>query len=371
MGLLWIDGFDTYGPAGTNGSNLAALFNTEGYQVYPNLNFSSLNGIDSSTRSGQGFSLKQASSYYTLATKVLNTPTNEIITGFALKYDTMSTNSTFLRFDFIELDGTHHGQMSIFVNSAGQIVLGQSNNRYTPASFNAVAASPNNTLFPNIWYYVEVKYVLGSPGYVEVHVDGTTVLTFTGNTGLNDQATPSSGYVAPATMINCVLLNLTGPSANNMWVDDWYLLDGTTPGLRDFIGDHVVVTQLPASDAGPNAMTPSAAGSHYPLLADPGSDATYVSATTGGEQELFGLSALPTNISTVVAVQIHARAQRDGDSIFNMQLQAKGTNIYSTTAIPIGSTFCGYDLVLENSPDYMLWTVALANALEIGFESAV
>ena len=318
--------------------------------------------VYAATRTGQGYALgcwAQANGDLAIL-KVLNSVETTLILGFAFQYAPTSGHTNFLRFDY-RAGGVSYAQMAVGVNNSGQVTVSRMSSNANPGIGAVIASSSNNTIFPGTWYFIEVKYNWSTGGLCEVRVDNTVVLSFSGNTQSSDTIVGSG--------VNTIQMGGQG-SYSDTYFDDLYVLDDNMAGLHDYLGDHTVVTAYPVSDAGPNQWTGSATGSHYPLLADIENDGTNVYTATFSQQEAYGLSTFPSSVIGVTAAQVHVRAQRDSASGMTLEVQATGvSNTVSSSAFTLGTSYAGYDLIMEKNADGGDWSVATAQATLIGFES--
>ena len=367
MALIWIDGFDSYGLAGTNPW---PCMTTEGYQLPSGL--TTTPQITANARTGQAYAIQcwsQGNGDFAIMRPLAEVET-ELWLGFAFQYAPVTGATNFIRFDKRYL-GNVYAQMAVGVNNSGQVTVTQMSSNENPGDGTIVATSSSNVLFPGTWYYVEVHYVFNAAaGTCEVRVDNTVVVTYSGNTTTTDDTIPQTDpvryYTAPG--IDYVMLGGQG-SYSFTYFDDLYILDNAS-GLTGYLGDHAVVTAFPANDAGPNQWTPSSGANNYALLADMENDGTYVYATTYSLSEAYGLTALPTSVIGVTAAQVHVRAQRDSASGMTLEVQATGaSDTVSSSAFSLGTSYAGYDLFMEKNADGGDWTVSTAQATIIGFES--
>jgi hypothetical protein len=350
MSLLWIEGFDSYATSGS----IDALLTSEGYQ------YSGGCGIDGNTASGQGYALKQGGRFGGAQLQLAADKT-QIVTGVRIKYDPIATNIGLIYFYY-----NSSTQFGVGVNSAGQVTLLQSTSNAVEQVTTVVGGSAYNTLFPNTWYYLEVNYIPHhTAGSIEVKINGTVVASFSGNTMSTDTGVPANACnrVALSMATNIV------PQAY-AYYDDWYVLDGGAD-LASYLGDLVVVTAFPTSDAGPNAMTATGGtGTHASAVTGLEDDTRYLTATATGVLEMFGISSLPASVVGVTAAQVHARAKADSTATTPLEVVlAKGTATVSA-AKALTTSYSSYDLMLENTPDGTAWNPTNAQALVIGVESA-
>ncbi|CAA2141470.1 hypothetical protein [Hyphomicrobium sp. ghe19] len=364
MSLLWMDGFDSYGPTRTpagvyNSDPINTLLLSSGYVFCKGV------GFDTDTRTGYGRSLWFT--YDSLGTpadlKIAFLPKSEIVVGFAFKYT--STNlARIIEFDFDNRLGTVTSQMRVYVNAEGGISLSIDDGA------TLLAASGPNILYPNVWQFVELKYRPDkTAGSIVVKVEGQTCIQFDGPT--SPMTTPNQvnmlRWATPAGEFN------VGSQSNPIKkIDDLYILDTIGSGFTDFLGD-VIVTSLPVtSDQGPNQLSQfgGAIGHFTALNSIPtDEDTSYVYGNEADTKEMFGLAALPDNIIDVLAMSVHIRGRKDAPGTALISAHARyGVNDVHGVAQPLSVQYTTKNLFLEQCPDGTGWTKAKAEATNIGFE---
>jgi hypothetical protein len=155
-------------------------------------------------------------------------------------------------------------------------------------------------------------------------------------------------------------------------IDDLYVCNTAGSNFNDFLGDCVVHSLTPVSDAGTNTMTQvnGTTGQHFTNVNQlpPDDDATYLAADTAGQKEMFGLSTIPADVLQVLAVSVNVTARK----------QAPGLRLYKT-AIDVGGTeadsasfaaalaYIQTHYLLEVQPGGAAWTNAALQSAKIGF----
>lgn len=201
----------------------------------------------------------------------------------------------------------------------------------------------------------------GTGGTIKVRVDGVEVVSFTGNT---------AGAAGPIAYISC---ENAGSTAGSRTFDDLVVLDDTGPApLNRWPGPLVVSTIRPASDAGPNAWTPSTPGPHADLV-DDDSTLDYVGAGTASTgRDMWRLAALPSPAVDVYAVQT-ATLMQASDAGAAPAVSAVVAGPGGEVVTPLGAPIQSADLVpgaiLATQPGGTPWTPAAVNALLTGVEA--
>lgn len=234
--LLWMDGFDAYG---TNTTDITTLISQSGYGISLGGGGTTINS-ESDTRTGIGFSARNsAGGYFYLAFGV----TSGIVTGMAIKL--VSVSGVICKFVYNNLLGTLSDQMVLYANGENGISL-------TTGDQELIAASLPNCLFPGTWQYLEVSYSPSpTAGSIQVKLDGVAVINIasgktskTGQPNSVNQLNFSGSTLAPQSF-----------GSMNIMFDDLYVCDNSGGSFNTFLGDCVVHTIYPNSDAGPNQMT--------------------------------------------------------------------------------------------------------------------
>lgn len=351
MSLIWIDGFDGYGS--DNNSNFATRMSTAGY---------SFNDVgsptvlqSSSTRTGVGQAVYEG--LYTQFSRAHDLQP-AIIWGGACYFDSNLSFRNFLLFDYDNYAGSLYNALTLFVNPTGALSVN------LPGLGSQYYYSPVNTVYYGTWHYIEVKYAIASGSVTfEVHVDGNTVISET--------VVIPGGAPWMGAGINYIRFGQQTYGAY-MAFDDMYLLSCNGTGYDDFLGDVVVHTMIPATDAGPNQTTQYAgSGTHASNVNSYPDDETtvYLYSNTPGQQELFTISAFPSDIIDVLAVQINTRARKDsaGVATYNMLLNSRGTLDTGPSVTPT-VTMLEQHWVVENDPAGGTWTTTNAQNIDIGFQ---
>ena len=352
MALLFIDGFDTY--ATTDRASVATAVNEAGYGSSTGFGGDPNPEVSTDTRTGIGMSLSPVNNVQGGWLARYFGTASGIVTGFAVKWQ-YSQAGTICTFSYNNGVGGLFAQLVLAWNGMNGISC------YTGDSVGVYESAPN-VLFEGVWQYVEVKYSPGiSTSYLEVRVDGVAVISVTNET---------LQHAGTAALINEFQFN--GPGNGWYYCDDWYLCDLSGTSFNDFLGDCVVHSLLPNSDAGTNQMTQAGgiSGQHFTNVDDvpADGDTSYLYSNTSGQKELFGLSAIPADIITVLAISVNVTARKTAPGLGAYKIcLVNGENELDS---PLKSAPIGYiqtQFLCPAPPGGGNWTNAALSASKIGF----
>lgn len=373
MSLIWMDGFDSYGPDISVGDTgffaiggsevaMASLMQTSGYVTVIGAR------TTTDTRTGLGKSMVIAGpgggniKYVRWATS----PLSELYMGFAYKFCPGSL-SPIVEFVFDDRLGHLTPQLSLYVNAEGGISIATRPDMFAAPSV-LKAASPPNLMFASSWQYVEIHYVPNkTSGSISVKIDGQTCVTYTG---------PTSASTTP-NQVNLINWSTIWSAAvdgyyGSIWLDDLYICDTAGMGFNSFQGDVVVNSLKVVSDQGPNDLGQyGGTTGHFTSVSEwpADGDTSYLYGNTVTNRELFGIDTLPANIINVLAMSVHVRARKDTPGASAVKCLAKySTNETLGPAKPLGVQYVTKDMFMETCPDGTGWTKIKAQATNVGFE---
>lgn len=351
MSLIYIDGFDTYGNGDGNDVTNAMLeagwiMATE-FRAYP------IPEVKSDTRTGVGWALTPSAWNYDSDLSKAFSLCSGLVVGFAIKLKVSSyINIASVRYN--NLIGSIYSQLNIFANGENGVTVqtGDGNHSYF---------SPPNVLFENVWQYIEFKYSPGTgTSYFELRVDGVAVITVT------NQALVTTGAASLINMLNFHC------SQTQYLIDDLYVCSTAGANFNDFLGDCVVHSLLPVSDAGPNAMTMQGGitGQHFTTVKDvpPDDDTTYVYSNTSGDKEAYNLSTISADVLQVLAVQINTTARKEapGFGPYKSFIATGGVEADSPS-FAAAIAYIQTNFVLETQPNGSPWSNAALQSAKVGF----
>ena len=338
--LLLIEGFEGYGR--TNDADAVGLTNR--YTISGNQTLLEIDdgrfSESKSLRSTNGGTIEVTS--FSLGTSAT------IVTGFALKVDTIVNNLLLLELrdgatTHIVMRLQSDGELGIYRNTT---LLG------TTTGLNLLA---------NNWYHIGLKVTIdNSAGAVELRVGEATVLNLT------SQDTQNGG----SAQVTSITLRKSS-SALTVWWDDWYIAD-TSGGVNDdFLGNVKVAAIFPDGEGNTNDWTPSA-GSDNSAMVDETTidgDSTYVEASVSADKDLYTYDSIPGNVGTILGVQVNSTVRETDASPFSLFTVARSNTTESDgSAQPIGTTnYIDQRRIIETDPDTAsAWTESGVNAAEFG-----
>jgi len=353
MALLWIDGFDAYG---TNTQDVTATMTSSGY-------VNAISGGDtygtfhtsSDTRTGVGYSM-YTGGLINYGGPERNFPmATSIVFGIAIKIMT-EAYAPFLQIGYNNLAGTIGPQLTFYYN-------GEAGLSCITGDGDLVAATPPNVIFPGVWQYLECMYTPGAvAGSLQVKIDGAVVINVTSG---KTQNAAYAGSVNSLAMMN-------PDAANPVRYDDLYICDQTGDAFNTYLGDCVVHAIFPDADAGPNAMAQTGGSvGHYTAVDEqaPDGDASYLSSSTSGQQEMFALSTFPNDIIDVLAMGVNVRARKEtaGYANYEASVVVGGTEA-DGPAIPTNLNYETVQTLFPVPPGGGAWTTTIAQSAVIGFK---
>lgn len=225
-----------------------------------------------------------------------------------------------------------------------------------------LVATGTGTFSGNAGYrYIEIKATVhDTTGYIEVRIDGTTVLTFTGDT--------RNGGVD--TLIDRVVIGLSSPGTFNvdLQIDDVYINNAVGTANNDFMGVTEVRAALPNGAGAYAQLTPSSAVANYTTVDEnPANTTDYVSSTTTGHKDSYTFADIsaPRN---PLAVQVSALMQGAQNVVLT---QRQGTTDYDLDTVTPPSAW-GFRRTNQdvNPATGVQYTLADVNADEFGVRIA-
>lgn len=339
MSLLFVDGFDHYGP------DAARLANG----VYAENNGASLSAAN--PRTGARCLRIQAWANDAGVRRVLTEgPVEECGVAFAFSINALPTSDRAL--GLLQWRAGSNGILaSIWVTTTGQL---EALNGGRGA---AALATSRPCIFPGAYQHLEA---VRSPGGIEVRVNGVTELSIdagglAGNTAQIKLG--ANGYP------------LTGALFINYDIDDLACWSGAGESNNDFLGDVKVYTRMPTEDGADQEWTPAIPGPGYAMIDNvPPLDQTeHLQTDFDGEpiRSTFGIADFPAEVVAVRGVYLATRAWKTdaGNAKFTVGTIADGGEATSPErALSMAPIW--YGEVFEVNPGTSApWTVEALNSL--------
>lgn len=320
----------------------------------PDITLGGSAAVDAVTKRTGAGSLLTAGSTTTGATAVtppgLSSAT--VYVGMAIFY-----TGTFVAFRAVSFNeaSLHCG---VGFDTSGHVVI------YGPA--NTVIATSTYVLPASAWAYLEAKAVIADAGgSVEVKVDGTVVVSFSGDT-----RNAQTGV--------CTTINLSPPGGSNrLRVDDMYILDsGGSAPYNTYLGDIAVRTLLPDGNGDSSDWVGSDGNSvnNYQQVDEANSSATdYNGTALTGKTDLYTVTDIPTTDVPLATQLVIYAAKSDAGTppVMKPVTKGDGGTVLEESAIALSTTYQVFQSAIRTTdPDGDALTATNVNAMQIGVRSS-
>jgi len=268
-------------------------------------------------------------------------------------------------FDFCAMDyTTGAAQMTFRLLVASGTILVYLGDANTPEN-TPIAATPPNAASPFMPLKYELLINIGSSGSYNFSVNGTSVISAT---SVNTQST-ANAWTNGLRMRAGVLLGTGGPSfvIDNFCCNDTTSGPGTFP-FNSFAGD-VAVRTLRTTGNASVAWTPLANTNWQEVNAlQFDGDSAYNFTNTNNATDLFTFGSLPSDVSTVFAVQITGAYRKLDSGAQRVQQSLVSSGTTATLSSQDLALSYGYytDLQVLDPNTAATWTPAAVNAVTGG-----
>lgn len=340
MAFLWMDSFDHYATA-----QIGAKYPTNGGSPA----ISSGNG----RRSSDCLRLDAAAD--TITTPNAAPGNTTVVCGAAIEL--ASLGATAELFTVVTTAGAV--QMCITVKTDGAIEA----RRGTSGGTLLGTSASTGIISAGAYAYVELKALISTTvGTVEVKVNGTTVLTLTGQNNANNG---TNDWTAVKLLGNASIASID--------YDDFYVLDGTgSAPLNTFLGDVRVDARMPTADGATTQWTPATGTDNYAMVDEipPDGDTTYNSTTTVDNIDTFTVQDAPVVGATILAVQqcTYVKKSDSGTTTVAAVVRSGGTDYVQDNVNPTTSYAFAVQPLPEDPDTSAAWVEADFNAAEFGYK---
>lgn len=358
--ILLLEGFDDYATAnnGTRAGMLSSGYSAAGAQCVSRTN--TPHGMGQSLRVPNSYGDSDPSCAYAYGGTIA-----DLITGFHFNFVNGIVFSGaalpilgFCREDYL---GNYGYTLWLIRNAQSGLTLARSDNNGNGYNVAALAYSDANLVFPDTWYFVELRFNFLSSTF-EVWLDEDLVIS--ASTG---------GF--PISAIN--MFRTTGPSGNvnpELLLDNMYALNGqgASAPFNAPLGEIIVFTSNPDGDADPNEMTMhgTTETDHYQLVDDAAIDDSNYLTTETEDEEYFTIQNLPADTIELLAAGIAARLRKDAGSPARFRMKARiGASETVGGNKTISATFQTKYEWLAEKPGGGAWEISDGNSLEVGVET--
>lgn len=340
MTIIYMDGFDTYGSADMSERDWTGNI---GY---------SFPVASQGRRSTNGLMIDQALQNGLRGIRK-TFPSNQTITmGWAMRIPSFVSQITVTACPLL-MDSALGAQISVTVDTSGYVSVRRGG--YT----GTILGTSSNPIGANEWNHYQLKvYVDNSSGTAELKINDTTVVNY----GPGD--TQSSGNANIAYM----QWYINTSNGYNFYVDDLYILDGTSPN-NTFLGDCRIDSIHPTGAGTSTDWTPSA-GSNYECVdeTEPNDDTDYINESTVGDHDSYAFGDLSSSGSVYgVQTQLFARKEDAGSRSIKGIIRSGSTDYTPGDTHALGDSYHAYLDQHDVDPDTSsAWTISGVNAAEFG-----
>lgn len=293
------------------------------------------------------------------ATKVLPATYGSLISGFAFRTSSLSTNIQIMTFQDVAISHIYLG-----LDASARIQIKRSGP--------TILATGTTPLVANVWNYIELRAIISDTvGLAEVYLNGTLEVSYYG-AGTAGSPTGDTRQAGTGT-IDRIIVGGGGSGSLSQDYDDLYVLDpltGSAP-TNARLGDVRVDTILPNGNGNSSVLVGSDGNStdNYLLVDDvfPDDNTTYVESATPGDKDTYAFGNMATVSGTVYGVQLNHWSEKTDAGSRSMRSIARlsGTEVESADQVLAGS-YQNFADLREAKPGGGVWTIADVNAAEFG-----
>lgn len=227
----------------------------------------------------------------------------------------------------------------------------------------------------DVWNYIEVKVtgLTGSPtcaaGSIKVRINGVEVISVPANQRTSGDITAGS-----LAMSRIILGGGTGTTdANDVYVDDLYVCNGSGSANNTFLGDCRIELLKPTADGANKQFTPDTGTDNFARIdeAFEDGDTSYVSSNTVTDTDTYTFGDLSTDFATIKAIQVNIVARKDdiGSRLIASAIKSGSTTYDHGIENPfgLGDSYSQQSDVWDTDPNGNIpWTSTTVNAMEVG-----
>jgi len=348
MALLFMDGFDHYGPGDTGRDNMLN-------GVWAQMSSATID--NSKARTGIRSLLTTGSGTGDGARRVLPGATKSILGwGYALWMDGLPTTPNSQTIMSVR-NNINEALLSIGMDTTGRITVHQGD-----IDENSIFTTDEPLILTQTWNHLEAKFDIS--GSIELRLNGVTVINLTGITY------NSSGGIAQ------IMLGprffVFGGGERPMWADDMFAWDTSGSLNNDWLGDRRVLTIFPNANDPSFADYTSTGGDGFDTIAeeDPNDDTSFIDFDPNvGDAGQFDLEDVPESLSSIAGVQTYTRMKKleSGEANIQVSLENQGS-LANGVDRPITTSYAYWQDMFEINPRLGVpWTPVEFNAAKVRF----
>jgi hypothetical protein len=342
MAIVFLEGFENYGPIGTSGSTLATAMQARWPVAAAQIGATSYGEIVAGRNGGKALYFPTTEAIYEFNLFNFDFQANvNVVFGFAYKPSPQNFNAsghpffqTYLNF------GSSAGELlRLEVSGGGHAILIRSSTYLG-----------SHPVFSGGWHYYEYKiYFDDAAGTLEGRIDGNVVLTL-------------SGIDTRAVSASCNSISFVAQLGNV--VDDIYVATGAG---QDYLGPITIEAIRPNADVTTNWS--STGGTHYGEIDENLFDAnTYISSDSANTEDQWTCANLATVTDDIVAIQPSVIGLVDAGATRILTVTCESGANKTDASMPIAST-SGREvkLISETDPNTAnAWTSTAVEAAKYG-----
>ena len=321
--------------------------------------WSSVQQDDGTTRltSGTAFNAGQALLYFSGNNTLWRAawPSNEQTIIFSVRLSAqiyLQNGDSFLGFTLT--DGAS-AQATVQFTQDGRVVL-----RTGDANGAALATIPG-AFVVNAWNSFQVKLVIGPAGSIEVRKNGAAAalasIANVNTRGGSDNSTANG-------------LSMQGNGRATFFsVDDLFICSGSGAAPNDWPGDVRALQQVPVGQVQAQfAVTGAASGWQAVAEAHEDGDASFVSSSIVGQEDVYSLSAVPASVAVAgVSYIVNWRKSDAGARAAQLSVSANGSaDTPVATNAAMGTSYAYATAFLPVDPTGAAWTPSTVSSARIG-----
>jgi hypothetical protein len=227
----------------------------------------------------------------------------------------------------------------------------------------SVITSSTNSFAFDTWHHVQVKVYCNNSGTINLRVDGSNEITFSGDT--------QNGQTG---LINSIRMGPGGGSGTSCYLDDIFIFDTTGSTCNDIITNgEPRVESLPIVSEDSTNFTPSTGADNAAMINEipQDGDTTYNESSTLNDIDLFTVQDLSSPIGTIYTVQpkIYARKTITGLRKLSPAIYSGSTTYIRGAGVSVNNTYSWVTSLEDVDPDTSAaWTVTGVNNMKSGYK---
>lgn len=222
-----------------------------------------------------------------------------------------------------------------------------------------LATSATGLVTSSSWFYLECEFVLSDTvGECRLYINGAKVIDISG--------VDTKG--STTTVVDELRFGMVGTGGGGLIVDDFYL---TNTAAR--LGESRIVTLVPTSDTADKDWGRSTGSDNYALVDEApfNSDTDYLTSSTVGDLDYYGLSNLTYDPVSIHAVQTSIIARKDDAASRSVRSKLKsGATVANGADLGLSASYIQrQDLYVTDPATGAAWTRSAVDALVVGIET--